>query len=246
MKDYIITFDLETTGRNIEKDKICWIYLKKINKNTKMIEEVFNRYVNPNMTIEPDAQKVHGLSNEFLSNHLPFRDIANLVKDFLLKGDILNGYNIISFDIPILQREFDDNGIDFVISQNMNILDSFNVFKKDTPRTLTAAYKFYTGNDLSGAHDASVDVDATISILLKQIEEKKDMTLDELCSFSAYDSNLFDIYNKFYLLDGHVYFNFGKHKDKRTRDVDRRYVDWVCSLDDFPKSSLKILYDSLK
>ena len=79
-----------------------------------------------------------------------------------------------------------------------------------------------------------------------QVEEKKDMTLDELCSFSAYDSNLFDIYNKFYLLDGHVYFNFGKHKDKRTRDVDRRYVDWVCSLDDFPKSSLKILYDSLK
>ena len=67
MKDYIITFDLETTGRNIEKDKICWICLKKINKNTKMIEEVFNRYVNPNMTIEPDAQKVHGLSNEFLS-----------------------------------------------------------------------------------------------------------------------------------------------------------------------------------
>ena len=48
MKDYIITFDLETTGRNIEKDKICWICLKKINKNTKMIEEVFNRYVNPN------------------------------------------------------------------------------------------------------------------------------------------------------------------------------------------------------
>ena len=139
MKDYIITFDLETTGRNIEKDKICWICLKKINKNTKMIEEVFNRYVNPNMTIEPDAQKVHGLSNEFFSNHLPFRDIANLVKDFLLKGDILNGYNIISFDIPILQREFDDNGIDFVISQNMNILDSFNVSKKDTPRTLTAA-----------------------------------------------------------------------------------------------------------
>ena len=46
-KKYITTFDVETTGKNVEKDKICWICLKKINKETKQIEEVFNRYVNP-------------------------------------------------------------------------------------------------------------------------------------------------------------------------------------------------------
>ena len=245
-KKYITTFDLETTGKNVEKDKICWICLKKINKETKQIEEVFNRYVNPVIPIEPDAEKIHGLSNNFLSNYLVFKEIAQIIVNFLSDSDIISGYNIMLFDIPILQRELDEAGSDFVICQNMKILDSFNIFKRDTPRTLVAAYKYYTGNDLEGAHDASVDVDATISVLLKQIEEHSDMSIDELCSFSTYDSEIFDINNKFYKSNGDVFFNFGKHKDKRPKDVDRKYIEWVMSLEDFPKSSLKILKDAMK
>ena len=245
-KKYITTFDLETTGRNVEKDKICWICLKKINKETKEIEGIFNRYVNPMIFIEPDAQKVQGLSNDFLSNYLPFSEIANIVVDFISDSDIIHGYNIILFDIPILQRELDECGIDFVVCQKMKILDSFNIFKRDTPRTLVAAYKYYTGHDLDGAHDASVDVDATISVLLKQIEDHNEMSIDELCKFSTFENDIFDINNKFYKVGNDVFFNFGKNKDKRPKDVDRKYIEWVLSLDDFPKSSLNILKDAMK
>jgi DNA polymerase III epsilon subunit-like protein len=69
-KKYITTFDLETTGKNVEKDKICWICLKKINKETKQIEEVFNRYVNPVIPIESDAEKMIEILQDNFQNYL--------------------------------------------------------------------------------------------------------------------------------------------------------------------------------
>lgn len=247
MKDFLATFDLETSHKEAEKAKICWICIKKISKETKSIVSVFNRYVNPIIDIDPESEKVHGLSNNFLSNHLTFKEIAPFVVDFLEDVDIINGYNIVNFDIPILQKELDDADIDFVITTKMKILDSFNIFKRDTPRNLTAAYKFYTGNDLSGAHDASVDVDATIAVMMKQIEDYSHMSLDRLCDFSLFEKEIFDINNKFYKdSNGDVLFNFGKYKDKKTRIVDKGYIDWILSLDDFPKSSRRILLDSIR
>lgn len=241
---FFSTFDLETTSRDTQTAKICEICITKIDKETKKIVDKFHKYVNPMIEIDPDAVKVHGLTNDFLSNHLPFKDLAQLVANFL-EGSDINGYNIVKFDIPILQRELDEANVDFVISQKCKILDSYIVFERDTPRNLAAALLYYTGEEIKDAHKANGDVDTTIAIVLKQLEEHPEMSFDDMCKYSLYDKEIFDINGKFYKdKNGDVCLTFGKYKDVKISHilkVDKGYINWILSLQDFPISSKNIL-----
>lgn len=247
-KETFVTFDLETTSKNVVDAKICEICIKKINKESKTITEVFHKYVNPLIDIDPEAIKIHGLTNDFLNNHLPFNDIAPMVADFINDSDI-NGYNIINYDIPVLQKEFDAANVDFVITQNCKILDSYIIFKRDTPRNLEAAYLFYTGNQIKDAHKAAGDVDTTIAVVLKQLEDHPEMSFEELCNYSTYNKELFDINGKFFLdKDGDICLSFGKYKDMKISVIKKReraYLEWILNLKDFPISSKRILENCL-
>ena len=112
-------------------------------------------------------------------------------------------------------------------------------------RTLRAAYKFYTGKVLEGAHDAMVDIEATYEVLLKQIDQYEGKNYhceDEDCltpitndmvtlaEFSR-RGRFVDFAGRIVYNDDNVeIFNFGKHKGKKVADVfshEPSYFNWM-------------------
>lgn len=236
----IAFFDLETTDRAIETSRICMISIKVLDKETLKVVDNYKKYVNPTVPVSNEAYKVHGLDNTFLSNYLTFKSLAYGIKDLIEDCD-LGGYNIINFDIPILQKEFELAGVDIDLSDRL-YYDSFNIFKRDTPRTLIAAYQYYTGKELANAHDASADIEATVEIFIEQLKDHKDMNMDEISMYSVFDQIQADPMNKFYYnKNQELCFLFGKHKGCHVKSVDPSYIEWVLSLKDFPKSSKNTL-----
>ena len=84
----------------------------------------------------------------------------------------LGGYNSNRFDIPILMEEFLRAGMDVDLSTR-KMVDVQHIFYTMEPRTLTAAYKFFCEKELVDAHSAEADVDATIEVLMAQLNDTK-------------------------------------------------------------------------
>ena len=58
------------------------------------------------------------------------------------------------------------------------MIDVQNIFHKMEQRTLRAAYKFYCGKTIEGAHEALPDTEATLEVLLAQLEKYQDTVVD--------------------------------------------------------------------
>ena len=157
LKNPIVFFDLETTGINIAADRIVEIAWLKVDLNGN--ETSKTQRINPEMPIPEKVTAIHGISNEDIKDAPTFNEIARtLAKE--IEGCDLAGYNSIRFDIPLLAEEFLRAGVDIDLSKR-KFVDVQVIFMKMEPRTLTAAYKFFAGKELSDAHSAEADTLAT-------------------------------------------------------------------------------------
>lgn len=239
LKNPIIFFDLETTGTNIQTDRIVEICCTKIHPNGK--EESKVRRFNPECPIPAEATAVHHITDEDVKNEPTFRQVAKSMKDFF-EGCDLAGFNSNRFDIPLLVEEFHRAGVDFDVS-NRKMIDVQNIYHKLEPRTLVAAYKYYCGKDLEAgievkgqevsAHSALADVTATYEVLKAQLDKYPDVLTNDMGALAEFSSRgkVVDfagrmIYNE----NDEVIVNFGKYKGQRLFDVfknDPSYYDWM-------------------
>lgn len=100
-----IVLDTETTGLHPDKgDRIVEIGAIELIDNVKT-GKTFHAYLNPQRNMPEEAFKVHGLSEDFLSDKTLFKDV---VDDFLnfIKGSELLIHNA-KFDIGFLNKELD-------------------------------------------------------------------------------------------------------------------------------------------
>jgi DNA polymerase III subunit epsilon len=247
-------FDLETTGVNVVKDKIVEIAIYKVNPDDST--ETLTTLINPQIPIPAEVTAIHGINDEDVKDKPTFPEFAPKLDKFLKNCD-LTGYNSNKFDVPMLIEEFLRCGVNFDIKKR-KLIDVQNIFHKMEPRTLKAAYKFYCGKDLTGAHEAEADTMATYEILVKQLDFYKDTEytdndgnvstpvkndVDALSEFS-YNKNNAD-------LVGHIglnkakkeVFNFGKYKGKVVEDVfktEPQYYDWMMK-SEFPLSTKNLI-----
>ncbi len=101
-----IVFDLETTGFKFsEGHRIVEIGAIEL-INGAITGRNFHSYVNPERDMPPDAQRVHGLSGEFLKDKPLFADeeVAPAFRAFI-DDAVLIAHNGIGFDVPFLQAE---------------------------------------------------------------------------------------------------------------------------------------------
>jgi DNA polymerase-3 subunit epsilon len=99
-----IVLDTETTGLKPEDGhRIIEVGLVELN-NRIPTGNVWHGYINPEYPICPNAQKIHGLSNDFLKQFSPFHSCAKDIIDFL-DGSPLVIHNAI-FDMKFLWYEY--------------------------------------------------------------------------------------------------------------------------------------------
>ena len=106
MHEYIVVWDVETTGLNPKEDFIIQLAALKFRKSDNSFKDGKKWYIKPahDFTISPKAQETHGLSKEFiLANGVYFKEIADEFFEMIKDADLLT-YNGNSFDIKFLNE----------------------------------------------------------------------------------------------------------------------------------------------
>lgn len=239
-------FDLETTGVNVTQDRIIEIAVIKLMPNGDTIRKT-NR-INPTITIPAESSAIHGITNEDIKGKPTFKEVAKEYAKFF-EGSDLAGFNILKFDMPVLVEEFLRADVEFDYSRK-KLIDAQRIFHMMEKRTLSAAVKFYLNSELTGAHSAEADTQATMDVLLAQVERYDNQTVTDslgnkigMINNSAEtlsqltSSNLVDLAGRMIKNDkGEAIFNFGKHKNKAVLtvfQVEPSYYDWMMN-GDFP------------
>lgn len=237
----LIFFDLETTGTNILKDRIVEISLIKVFPDGERVEKC--RRINPEMPIPPESTEVHKITDDDVKDCPTFRQIAKSLYALFSDADIA-GYNSNKFDVPLLIEEFNRCGISFDVAKH-RFIDVQNIFHKMEQRTLVAAYKFYCGKELEGAHSANADAMATYEVLLGQLDRYPELKgdVESLAEFSKSGKNI-DLAGRFIYNSKDVpVVNFGKHKGKPIMEVlrvDPSFYTWMMQ-GEFSKNTRDVL-----
>ena len=166
----IACIDTETTGLNKNTDRIIQLSCKVFDSETGERLDSLNEYILPSgmWKINPDAQAVHNISEEFIKEHgVSLRQVFPKFMEIIGDLPILT-YNGSSFDICFLQREFEREGLDTQFEKH-EFIDSFDIERRVNSNKLTDAYRRYYGKDFDNAHDSSADVDATIDVYMAQV-----------------------------------------------------------------------------
>lgn len=237
LKKPIVFFDLETTGVDVTNDHIVEISLIKVLPSGEEIEKT--RRINPGVPIPPEATAVHHITDEDVADAPTFKQIARSLANEMSGCDIA-GFNSNKFDIPMLDQEFQRAGIKFDFSK-ARMIDVQTIFHKKEQRTLVAAYRFYCGKELDGAHSANADTRATYEVLMAQLDKYDDLPndMEELSKFSRQNRNVDFMGRLIYNDKDEEVVNFGKYKGRLAEEVlqkDPSYYDWIMK-GDFPQNT---------
>ncbi len=237
----IVFFDLETTGTNVQHDRIVELSYIKVMPSGQEIEKAIR--INPEMPIPAEATAIHHITDEDVKECKTFKQIAHdLVQVFT--GCDIGGFNSNRFDIPILVEEFMRAGIDFDCTK-CRFIDVQTIFHKMEQRTLVAAYKFYCDKDLEGAHSAAADTRATYEVLKAQLDRysmlKNDINF--LSEFSSQHKNADLAGRIIFNADNKEVFNFGKYKGQLVEEIFKKdigYYSWMMQ-GDFAANTKKVI-----
>lgn len=230
----IAFIDLETTGVNLANDRIVEIAIVKMMPDGS--RQTKRKLINPGMPIPAESTEIHGITNEMVKDAPTFKAVANELKQYI-EGCDLGGYNSNRFDIPLLMEEFLRSGIDVDLSKR-RMIDVQHIFYQMEPRTLTAAVKFYCNKELEGAHGAEADINATIDVLLAQLQRYEHLgnSVDSILNTIG-EEKIVDYARRLAFDDkGVEVFNFGKYKGRSVAEVlksEPQYYDWMMK-GDFP------------
>ena len=241
LKKPVAFIDLETTGVNVSRDRIVEICIAKANLDGSV--EVKTKKINPTIPIPLESSLIHGIYDEDVANEPTFKQVARSMAQFL-EGCDLAGFNSNRFDVPMLVEEFLRVDSDMFDVKNRKLIDAQRIFHMMEPRTLTAAYKFYCGKELEGAHGAEVDTLATLEVLCAQVEKYENVAMknekgeayfpiqnDMEALHNLTSSQIIDFAQRMVLdKDGDAAFNFGKYAGQKVKNVLKRepqYYDWM-------------------
>lgn len=233
LKNPLVFFDLETTGTNINTDRIVEICYLKVYPNGN--EESKTMRINPEMHIPEASTAVHGIHDEDVADCPRFKDVAaSIARD--IEGCDLGGFNSNRFDIPVLAEEFLRAGVDIDLNRR-KFVDVQVIYHKLEQRTLSAAYKFYCGKNLEDAHTAEADTRATYEVLKAQLDMYQDTLQNDinfLSEYSSYSKNVDFAGRIVYDDNGVEVFNFGKYKGMPVAEVMKKdigYYGWIMNGD---------------
>jgi DNA polymerase-3 subunit epsilon len=157
----VAVFDVETTGIDFVKDQVIELCMQH-GLGDDAAHTVWR--FKPATPIHPAAQALHGISMADLEACPSFGDRADEVAAAFADTDVIVGYNI-SFDIDMIQAEYQRLGRAWLDLTGKKIVDAFRLWQQCEPRSLQHAHQRFVGNGFAAAHSASADVAATGRVL---------------------------------------------------------------------------------
>lgn len=230
----IVFLDIEATGLDLEKDKILELCMEKLNPDGS--RTTYLERFNPGIPIPPASTEIHGITDLDVCDKPSILLHAESILHFLDGCDIA-GFNSNRYDVPLLYNELARFNC-ILPYKEMCLIDVGNIFKIKEPRTLAAAAKFYTGQDIENAHSAQADVAATVNVFLEQVERYQLPTdMRELELLSNYGNPILDLSGKFTMnKEGVICLTFGKYKGEPAKDH-IEFLDWMLNKANFPQDT---------
>lgn len=129
--------------------------------------KVFQTFVNPERDMPIEAFGIHGLSQEFLSTHPKFADIADKFSAFIGDADLV--IHNAEFDLKFLNAEFDR--LDDVSLSTGRIIDTVAMARRrfpGAPASLDAlCRRFEIDNSQRTTHGARLDTELLAEVYLE-------------------------------------------------------------------------------
>ena len=168
-----VILDTETTGLStIEKHRIVEIGCIELD-NQIPTNKIFHKYINPQRSVSEDAYKVHGYSDEFLSDKKTFSEISEDFLNFIKNKKII--IHNAPFDLSFLNYELK------LINQKPinkeNVIDALEIARAKYPgsqNSLDALCKrFNIDNSKREKHNALTDCQLLREIYINLVDQKE-------------------------------------------------------------------------
>ena len=168
-----VILDTETTGLStLEKHRIVEIGCLELN-NQIPTDKIFHTYINPQRSVSEEAYKVHGYSDEFLSNQKTFSEISEDFLNFIKDKKIV--IHNASFDLSFINYELklmNQKPID-----KKNVIDTLEIARLKYPgsqNSLDALCKrFNIDNSKREKHNALIDCHLLKEIYVHLLDQKE-------------------------------------------------------------------------
>ena len=168
-----IVLDTETTGLSPDNgDRIVEIGCVEL-INHLPTNNTYQVYLNPEKDMDPGAEKVHGLTNEFLLDKPKFIEIADSFLEFIGDSNLI-AHNA-DFDINFLNSELVRAKKDKI--NNDRVVDTLKIARSKFPgarNSLDALCKrFFVDNSNRSLHGALLDSELLAEVYLELVGGKE-------------------------------------------------------------------------
>lgn len=172
----LLGFDLETTGVNVEQDRVVTAATVLINPGKEPI--TLNRLADPGIDIPKGASDIHGITTAHAQEHgEPIEEVLEIVTGYLANAindaTPIVGMNLV-YDLTLLDRECRRHGLKTLTQRVERVAPIIDVLVLDKAmdkyrkgsRKLTALSEHY-GVTLDNAHNSGADALASCRIAHK-------------------------------------------------------------------------------
>ncbi|MDR3030951.1 MAG: DNA polymerase III subunit epsilon [Holosporales bacterium] len=184
-----ISLDTETTGLSVTNgDRITEIGCVEI-IDKRVTGKFFHSYVNPEKEVSKEAEKISGLTYDFLKSHPKFKEICDEFLNFI-KDSRLVIHNA-SFDIEFLNMELKEAGTE--VLKNDRVVDTLAIARQKypgSPSTLDALCKKFSINASKRIkHGALIDAELLAEVYIVMSVEKRQKDIFSSVNYSYDYSN---------------------------------------------------------
>ena len=171
MKEVIL--DTETTGLSV-KDGHRVVEIGCIElENLIPTKKIFHYYLNPERKVSEKALKIHGYTDEFLSDKQKFKEIADEFLDFIKEKKII--IHNAEFDLAHLNNELSLIGKSQIVKDN--IVDTLEIAREKFPGSgvsLDALCKrYHIDNSRRTKHTALIDCELLAKVYINLLDQRE-------------------------------------------------------------------------
>ena len=168
-----IVLDTETTGLSVKDGhRIVEIGCIELD-NLIPTKKIFHFYLNPERKVSEEAFKVHGYSDDFLSDKKKFSEVADEFLEFIEDKKII--IHNAEFDIGHLNNELQIAGKEKITK--INIVDTLDIARNKFPGSAISldalCKRFRIDNSKREKHTALVDCELLSKVYINLLDQKE-------------------------------------------------------------------------